>query len=153
MRTRLMGTDDGGTPEGVEYAARLEWDGNVGSTVRVREFTFKTDTSTDGSNAGPNPTEYLLSAIGGCLMVNWGRLIKKMRLKVEGMSIDVTGRRGPDQPRIKEITYRVTITTDEPEKKIRRVQELAEKYGTVFNTVGAEKIRGSVEVVRTTSHI
>ncbi len=134
--------------EMLEYTAELEWDGNVGSTARVREFTFKIDTNTDGNNAGPNPTEYLLSAIGGCLTINWGRLIKKMRLNVEEMSIEVRGWRNLKEPQLQEITYRVRIVTDEPEKKILRVKELAEKYGTVFNTVGKEKIKGEVEIVR-----
>lgn len=132
----------------LEYKAKLEWDGNVGSEARVREFAFFIDTNTDGNNRGPNPTEMLLSAIGGCLMVNWGRLIKKMRLKVEDMRIEVNGWRGLEEPQLKEITYKITITTGEDEKKILRVKELAEKYGTVFNTVGAEKINGEVEIVR-----
>ncbi len=134
--------------ERLEYVAELKWDGNVGSTARVREFTFKIDTNTDGHNAGPNPTEYLLSAIGGCLTVNWGRLIKKMRLNVEEMSITVEGWRNLREPQLQEITYRVRVVTDEPEKRILRVKELAEKYGTVFNTVGKEKIKGEVEIVR-----
>ena len=41
--------------------------------------------------------------------------------------------------------------TEEAEKKILRIKELAEKYGTVFNTVKAEKIKGEVEVVRKSS--
>ena len=134
--------------ERLEYTAELEWDGNVGSTARVREFTFSIDTNTDGRNAGPNPTEYLLAAIGGCLTVNWGRLIKKMRLEVEDFKVEVRGWRTRDEPQLKEITYKITVFTDEPERKILRAKELAEKYGTVFNTVGAEKIKGEVEVVR-----
>ena len=135
--------------ERLEYRAELEWDGNVGSEAKIREFSFRIDTNTDGHNAGPNPTEYLLAAIGGCLTVNWGRLIKKMRLKVEGMEITVSGWRDRKEPQLKEITYKIRIVTDEPEKKILRAKELAEKYGTVFNTVGAEKIRGGMEIVRT----
>ena len=128
--------------ERLEYKAELEWDGNVGSRAKVREFSFRIDTNTDGHNAGPNPTEYLLGAIGGCLIVNWGRLIKKMRLKVEGMEITVSGwrdrKRAPAEG----------VVMEEPEKKILRVKELAEKYGTVFNTVGAEKIKGEMEVIK-----
>ncbi|ASI98553.1 OsmC family protein [Thermococcus celer] len=134
--------------ERLEYKAELEWDGNVGSEARVREFAFFIDTNTDGNNRGPNPTEMLLSAIGGCLMVNWGRLIKKMRLDVKALNVEVRGWRGLEEPQLKEITYKITITTGEDEKKILRVKELAEKYGTVFNTVGAEKIKGEVEIVR-----
>ncbi|AMM54850.1 OsmC family protein [Pyrococcus kukulkanii] len=134
--------------ERLEYQVELEWDGNVGSEAKVREFSFRIDTKTDGHNSGPNPTEYLLAAIGGCLTVNWGRLIKKMRLKVESMEITVYGWRDRKEPQLKEITYKIRIVTNEPEKKILRVKELAEKYGTVFNTVGAGKIKGDVEIVR-----
>ncbi|WP_297074324.1 OsmC family protein [Thermococcus sp.] len=134
--------------ERLEYKAELEWDGNVGSLARVREFRLRTDTNTDGGNEGPLPAEYLLTAIGGCLTINWGRLIKKMHLNVEEMSITVKGWRNLKEPQLQEITYRVRIVTDAPEKKILRIKELAEKYGTVFNTVGKEKIKGKVEIVR-----
>ncbi len=132
----------------LEYIARLKWDGNVGSEVSVRGFNYLIDTDTDGSDRGPNPTEYLLSAIGGCLTVNWGRLIKKMRLGVKEFKIEVTGWRGLDSPELKEITYKISIKTNEDESKIHRAKALAEKYGTVFNTVGAEKIKGEVEIIR-----
>ncbi|WP_297520693.1 OsmC family protein [Thermococcus sp.] len=134
--------------ERLEYRAELDWDGNVGSFARVREFRLRTDTNTDGGNEGPLPAEYLLTAIGGCLTINWGRLIKKMHLNVEEMSIEVRGWRNLKEPQLQEITYRVRIVTDAPEKKILRIKELAEKYGTVFNTVGKEKIKGEVEIVR-----
>ena len=71
-----------------------------------------------------------------------------MRLNVEEMSIEVRGWRNLKEPQLQEITYRVRIVTDAPEKKILRIKELAEKYGTVFNTVGKEKIKGEVEIVR-----
>ena len=134
--------------EKLEYKAELQWDGNVGSEARIREFAFFIDTNTDGHNMGPNPTEYLLAAIGGCLTVNWGRLIKKMRLDVKEFKVEVRGWRGLDEPQLKEITYKITIVTDGDKRRILRAKELAEKYGTVFNTVGAEKIKGEVEIVR-----
>ncbi len=134
--------------ERLEYRAELDWDGNVGSFARVREFRLRTDTNTDRGNEGPLPAEYLLTAIGGCLTINWGRLIKKMRLNVEEMRITVEGWRNLKEPQLQEITYRVRIVTGAPEKKILRIKELAEKYGTVFNTVGKEKIKGEVEIVR-----
>jgi putative redox protein len=121
------------------------------SFAKVRHFALRTDTNTDGSDEGPLPAEYLLTAIGGCLTINWSRLIKKMRLNVKDMEITVSGWRNLDEPQLQEITYKVRIVTDAPEKKVMRVKELAEKYGTVFNTVGAEKIKGEVEIIRSRS--
>jgi putative redox protein len=71
-----------------------------------------------------------------------------MRLDVKGFEVEVRGWRGLDEPQLKEITYKITVFTNEDKKKIMRVKELAEKYGTVFNTVGKEKIKGEVEIVR-----
>jgi putative redox protein len=139
--------------ERLEYSAHLKWDGNVGSFARVRQFTPRTDTNTDGNDEGPLPAEYLLTAIGGCLTINWGRLIKKMRLDVKDMEITVSGWRNLDEPQLQEIKYHVRIVTDEPEKKIMHIKRLAEKYGTVFNTVGAEKIKGDVEIIRSSSRL
>jgi len=91
--------------------------------------------------------EYLLAAIGGCLTVNWGKLIKKMWLKVEGMQITASGWRDRKEPQLKETTYKIRIVTDEPEDRILHFKELAEKYGTVFNSRGRKDKRG-VEIIR-----
>ena len=62
-----------------------------GSKIKVRHFNLRTDSNTDENDSDPLPAETLLSVLSGCLMINWGRLIKKMRLKVEKLSIVVTG--------------------------------------------------------------
>ena len=92
--------------------------------------------------------EYLLAAIGGCLTVNWGRLIKKMWLKVEGMQITASGWRDRKESQLKETTYKIRIVTDEPEDRILHFKEPAEKYGTVLQHGGEEKIKEEMEVVR-----
>ena len=45
---------------------------------------------------------------------------------------------------MQEIKYKVRIKTSEPREKIEKVRKLAEKYGTVFNTIGKEKIQGEL---------
>jgi len=131
----------------LEYEIRAEWDGNVGSKIKVRHFDLRTDSNTDGGDEGPLPAEMLLSALSGCLMINWGRLIKKMRLKVEKLNIVVSGWRNLQEPQLQEINYEVHIKTSEPKQKVDRIKELAEKYGTVFNTIGKEKIKGKVIIL------
>ncbi len=130
--------------EKLEYEIKAKWDGNVGAFIKVRKFDLRTDTNTDGGDEAPLPAEMLLSAISGCLMINWGRLIGKMHLHVEELEIEVDGWRNLNEPQLKEIKYRVKLKTGECREKIEKVKRLAEKYGTVFNTVGAEKIHGEV---------
>jgi len=133
--------------EKLEYEIRAKWDGNVGSHIQVRNFSLRTDSNTDGGDKGPLPAEMLLSALSGCLMINWGRLIKKMHLRVEDLQIIVSGWRNLSEPQLQEINYVVRIKTNEPMKKIEKIKILAEKYGTVFNTIGKEKIKGKVEIM------
>ena len=133
--------------EKLEYEIKAMWDGNVGTHIQVRHFTLRTDSNTDGGDEGPLPAEMLLSALSGCLMINWGRLIKKMRLQVQELQIIVSGWRNLREPQLQEINYVVHIKTSEPKDKIEKVKVLAEKYGTVFNTIGKEKIKGRVEVL------
>ena len=134
--------------EKLEYEIKAKWDGNVGSHIHVRHFSLRTDSNTDGGDEGPLPAEMLLSALSGCLMINWGRLIKKMHLRVETLEIEVSGWRNLNEPQLQEINYVVRVKTSEPKEKIEKVRILAEKYGTVFNTIGKEKINGIVDIVK-----
>ena len=133
--------------EKLEYGIKAKWDGGVGAFIKVRHFSLRTDSNTDGGDEGPLPAEMLLSALSGCLMINWGRLIRKMRLRVEDLEIEVSGWRNLNEPQLQEINYLVRVKTPEPKEKIERIKALAEKYGTVFNTIGEEKIRGKVEII------
>ena len=134
--------------EKLEYEIRAEWDGGMGAFIEARHFNLRTDSNTDGGDEGPLPAEMLLSALSGCLMINWGRLIRKMHLRVDYLQIVVGGWRNLNEPQLQEITYVVQIKTPESKEKIEKVKKLAEKYGTVFNTIGKEKIKGKVEMVR-----
>ncbi len=133
--------------EKLEYEIKAKWDGNVGTYIQVRHFSLRTDSNTDGGDEGPLPAEMLLSALSGCLMINWGRLIKKMHLRVDDLEIEVSGWRNLSEPQLQEINYMVRVKTSEPKEKIEKVRILAEKYGTVYNTIGKEKIKGSVNIV------
>ena len=84
--------------EKLKYGIRAKWEGNVGAYIEVRHFNLRADSTTDGSDEGPLPIEMLLSSLSGCLMINWGRLIKKMRLKIEDLQIEVRGRRTLTEP-------------------------------------------------------
>ncbi len=141
---KMLMSEDG---KKLEYSIQARWDGNVGAFITVRKFNLRTDTNTDGGDEGPLPAEMLLSALSGCLMINWGRLIRKMHLKVESLNIVVSGWRNLHEPQLQEINYVVRVKTSEPRERIEKVKALAEKYGTVFNTIGKEKIKGRVEMI------
>ncbi|MCD6513753.1 MAG: OsmC family protein [Candidatus Odinarchaeota archaeon] len=135
--------------EVLKYHAYVKWRGNVQSEVTIRHFNLVVDTKTDGNDEGPNPTEVLLAAIGGCMIVNYGRLSRKMNLKIESIEIDIDAERPKMKAKVTKIKYKIRIRSNESYEKIERLKELVERNGTVFNTIkeGTE-IVGNLEVVK-----
>lgn len=135
--------------EVLKYRAHVIWKGNVSSEASIRTFTLNIDTSTDGWNIGPNPTEVLLAAIGGCMIVNYGRLSKKMKLKIDEITIDIIAERPKLNPKVTKINYTIKIKSNEDPKKLKHLRKLAEKNGTVFNTVKkGTLIEGNLKIIR-----
>jgi len=61
--------------------------------VSAREFTFIVDepAKLGGSNAGPNPVEYLLGALAGCINVVGYLVAKEMGFTIEELAIHIEG--------------------------------------------------------------
>ena len=136
-------------PQMLKYHAHVKWRGNVQSEISIRHFKLIIDTNTDGNDEGPNPTETLLAALGGCMIVNYGRLSKKLHLKIDSIEIDIEAERPKMKAKVTKIKYKVKIKSNEPYEKLERLRELAERNGTVFHTVkeGTELV-GNLEVVK-----
>ena len=133
------------------YKAHVFWKGNVASEVSIRKFTLHLDTNTDGWDTGPNPTETLLAALGGCMIVNYGRLSRKMNLKIDEIRIDIVAERPKLNPKVTKINYTIKIKSNEDPKKLNHLRRLAEKNGTVFNTVRkGTVVEGNLEIIKET---
>jgi uncharacterized OsmC-like protein len=63
------------------------------TVVEARDFTFSVDEPTDlgGTNAGPNPVEYLLGALAGCLNVVGHTVAAEMDLEMRNIEVDIEG--------------------------------------------------------------
>lgn len=61
--------------------------------VSARGFTFIVDepAKLGGSNAGPNPVEYLLGALAGCINVVGYLVAKEMGFTIEELAIHIEG--------------------------------------------------------------
>jgi putative redox protein len=89
-----------------------------------------------GEDRGQSPLELLLASLCACTNVTTGRMADKLRLDYSGLEmhaegeLDTRGRRGlGDFPvHYRAVRLHVTITTDEPDKRVERLARLVARY-------------------------
>jgi uncharacterized OsmC-like protein len=107
--------------------------------IEVREFpplVSDEPPSRGGGDRGQSPLELLLASLCACTNVTTGRMAEKLRFEYSGLAmqaegeLDTRGRRGlADVPvHYRAVRLRVTIATDEPEKRVQRLAELVARY-------------------------
>lgn len=77
----------------VTFEASTDLKGATRVQVKARDFEFLIDEpeSLGGTDEGPNPVEYLLGSLGGCLSIVGHVVAEEMDLEVEHLSIDLDG--------------------------------------------------------------
>lgn len=123
-------------------AVRLTWSGE-----RLRFAGRGTDPASpeivlDGDNeAGPSPMLALLLAAAGCTGADVVVMLKKMRVDLRSLNIDVLGTRRDEHPkRYTDITYRVSLDGEGLDRaKAERAVELSlEKYCSVVHSLAPD---------------
>jgi uncharacterized OsmC-like protein len=142
-----------------KFRASNEWMGGGHSRTTIRNFygtqqeherkePFVLDADEPplllGRDIGPNPVEYALTALAGCVTsaivyhaAAKGVVIRSMESRLEG-DIDLQGFLGirDDVPRgYKEIRMFVKIDADAPPEKLEEIVQLGPTYSPVFDTI------------------
>jgi uncharacterized OsmC-like protein len=123
----------------VTNRAHAEMLGRTACAIQVRDFTplvSDEPPSRGGQDRGQSPLELLLASLCACTNVTAGRMAEKIRFEYSGLEmhaegeLDTRGRRGlADVPvHYRAVRLRVTITTDEPEKRVERLAQLVARY-------------------------
>ncbi len=83
------------------------------------------------------PYELLLGGLSYCLFRTFESVTEKMKLKYEGMDMEITGVKGDDAiGMLTNVTLKVSMTGAPDEKKITRAFDISTRYCSVFNTLG-----------------
>lgn len=123
-------------------AVRLDWSGE-----RLRFSGEGTDPRTpgvvlDGDNeAGPSPMLALLLAAAGCTGADVVVMLKKMRVALESLSIEVSGTRRHEHPKsYSDIQYHFRMSGEGLDRsKAERAVELSlEKYCSVIHSMAPD---------------
>jgi uncharacterized OsmC-like protein len=113
----------------------------------------KTGVVTFDSSAGqrpdlPGPADLLVTAFAACVLKNVERMSTLQGYTYQGASIEVTAEREVNPPRISRIQYRLTVETDEPDRKMQLLHRNIARQGTIFNTLARScEVTGDLDVV------
>ena len=96
----------------------------------------------DGDNgSSPGPMLTLLLAMAGCTGSDVVTILKKMRVQLSGLTVDVDGVRGDEDPRRYDavhLSYRIRGDAVAPDKAERAVSLSVEKYCSVMHTLAPD---------------
>ena len=139
MATKTFQSDVKWTGEGVLSIA------DIGG----KEVIIDEPPSLGGTDKGPNPVEYILAALGGCINVlvttfaeSFDVEIKDVQVHIEG-DLDSDGFLGKNpnvRPGYEEIRYRVELDSPSPQEKINALLEHVDKICPVKDTLEGTRV-------------
>ncbi|WP_077328420.1 OsmC family protein [Virgibacillus siamensis] len=137
----------------VTFASEVTWSGNgVLSTADVQGKKFNIDEPRElgGTDQAPNPVEYLLGALGGCINVLVTSFAKQFSVEVKDLSVHIEGDLDPDgfqgknpnvRPGYQEIRYRIDIDSPSPDENVKALIEHVEKVCPVKDTLQGTAVK------------
>ncbi|HKR07216.1 MAG TPA: OsmC family protein [Bacteroidia bacterium] len=122
------------------HHSNTKWDGKMHFESSVNDHVIHFDklAKHGGDNIGPRPKLLILSAIGGCTGMEIVSILEKMRLKIQGLEIDVAGELNDEQPKIYKsvhIVFKLKSLTRDKQKIERAILLATEKYCGVLAMV------------------
>ncbi len=121
------------------------------NNTRGHEIIIDEPEGMGGSDEGMNPVEITLASLAGCLSITTEFLAKKMKIKIEDLSIDVEGKINKKamtstevDSGFKEVRYNIDIKSNSSKEEIEKLINRIEDYCPVSDTlVRAINVKGS----------
>lgn len=155
----------------VFFKATTQWEEDVRCTGQVRSFApmvIDEPPELGGKNAGPNPVELLLVALGTCQEIMYSAYASVMGVKLDSVKvslkgdIDLRGLFGLDEnipAGYTKITFEANIESDADEETLKTLIETVEAHCPVMDTLtremaifGVAKVNGK-ELYRSATQI
>lgn len=139
MATKTFQSDVKWTGEGVLSIA------DIGG----KEVIIDEPPSLGGTDKGPNPVEYVLAALGGCINVLVTTFAESFDVEIKDVQVHIEGDLDPDgflgknpnvRPGYEEIRYRVELDSPSPQEKINALLEHVDKICPVKDTLEGTRV-------------
>lgn len=130
----------------LEYAVSARREDANGSFASAKSAEVLLDTSLAGRADALNPVELLLASLAACMIKGAERVVPMLNFRLKGMSVELRAARQGSPPALISIDYRMTVDTDEQDRRLELLHTNIRKYGTISNTLAnALELRGTIE--------
>lgn len=96
-----------------------------------------------GTDMGPSALELALMSYAGCYATIFALTAQKMRVALKDLEVKTIGIKSEEAGTITEVSFDITVKSEAPEDRIRRIHELTIKscpVGKIFDKAGAKTI-------------
>lgn len=118
------------------------------ASIQIKESNIAFGTTPESADSLPNPAELFLGSFSACILKNVERFSEILDFDYSKAEIKVNATRLEKPPRMDEISYELTIFSQDDKLNIDLLKKNIEKFGTIFNTVKSScKIVGEIRKV------
>ncbi|RPD93229.1 OsmC family peroxiredoxin [Aureibaculum marinum] len=116
--------------------------------IHIKQSTIKFGTTSKTAEILPNPAELFLGSFSACMLKNVERFSSILKFNYTKAFVDVTATRLENPPRMDNISYSLTIYSNDKKLNPELLKKNIEKFGTIFNTVKlACSISGTIKII------
>jgi len=121
---------------------------NEDAVLQIKQSSIDFGTTLKTAETLPNPAEIFLGAFASCILKNLERFSGMMKFSYSKATIEVTATRLESPPRMENISYNLTIYSNDKKLNLNLLKKNIEKFGTIYNTVKLScSISGTINTV------
>ncbi|CAM1356484.1 OsmC family protein [Tenacibaculum ascidiaceicola] len=121
---------------------------NEDAVLQIKQSNIDFGTTLKTAETLPNPAEIFLGAFASCILKNLERFSGMMKFSYSKATIEVTATRLESPPRMENISYNLTIYSNDKKLNSNLLKKNIEKFGTIYNTVKLScSISGTINTV------
>lgn len=123
---------------------------NQDAVIHIKESEIDFGTTVPTADTLPNPAELFLGAFSACMLKNVERFSAMMKFSYTKATVEVQATRLESPPRMDNITYQLTIYSNDVNLNTILLKKNIEKFGTIYNTVKLScTISGTIKTIDT----
>ncbi|PKH51820.1 osmotically inducible protein C [Tenacibaculum sp. Bg11-29] len=119
------------------------------AVVHIKQSNIAFGTTSKTAETLPNPAELFLGSFASCILKNVERFSGMMKFKYTKATIEVNAIRLENPPRMENISYSLTIYSNDKKLNPDLLKKNIEKFGTIYNTVKLScSISGTINTIK-----